>query len=151
MRRLLSLLILPLASVSATEIRDPQAFVAEIYQKLIASDQPGARDYDPPEDVYSPRLKTLFAAEKRRFKGEVGCLDFNFWINAQDYGMLKVTRLTSQSPSADRKIVTAEFLNLGEHEEIHFDFQRIKGRWWLDDVRSQKNPPWTLSELLKCK
>ena len=105
--------------------------------------------YVPPEDIYAPRLDKLIREDKRKSKGEVGCVDFVFWLNAQDW---KITGLaiTSSANGPDRQTVITKFRNSGEPQEMHFDFQRISGRWLLDDARSFSAPPWTLSELLKC-
>jgi hypothetical protein len=135
---------------AATEIVDPAKFVTDVYNRIVATERrsPG---YEPPADIYTPRLKALFAEDKRRANGEVGCMEFDFWTNAQDWGLRNV-RVTSQEvpDHPDRKLVIATFTNLRQPEEIHFDFQKVGGKWLLDDVQSLKKEPWTLSKLLKC-
>jgi len=133
---------------AATRIDDPKTFVTEVYRRLIASESTHS-SYNPPEDIYTPRLETLVREDKRKAKGEVGCLDFDFWLNAQDW---KITRLeiTAIDDGPERKTVISKFRNLGEPQEIHFDFRKNAGRWLLDDVHSLSAPPWTLSEILKC-
>ncbi|HLX45100.1 MAG TPA: hypothetical protein VKR43_16755 [Bryobacteraceae bacterium] len=142
----LSLLsVLPLSA--ATRIEDPKTFVTDVYRRFMA---PSARSpYTPPGDIYTPRLEKLMSDDKRKAKGEVGCLDFVFWLNAQDW---KITSLaiTSSADGPDRQTVITRFRNFGEPQEMRFDFQRISGRWLLDDAHSHSAPPWTLSELLKC-
>lgn len=133
---------------AATRIDDPKSFVSEVYRRLIAS-QSTHSSYTPPEDIYTPRLEKLIREDKRKAKGEVGCLDFDFWINAQDWTITHLT-ITTADDGPDRKTVIAKFRNIGEPQEIHFDFQRNAGRWLLDDVHSLSAPPWTLSEILKC-
>ena len=133
-----------------TRITDPAAFVSEVYRKLASAAR--SDSYDPPDDIYTPRLKALLDDDERRAHGEVGCIDFHFWVNGQDYKIKKV-RVVARGPgeSPDRRLVIATFLNLGDATEIHFDFQRIAGRWQLDDVHGVKpGKPWTLSEILKC-
>jgi Protein of unknown function (DUF3828) len=133
---------------AATRIDDPKTFVTEVYRRLVAS-QSTHSSYTPPEDIYTPRLEKLLREDKRKAKGEVGCLDFDFWINAQDW---KITHLaiTATDDGPDRKTVVSKFRNIGEPQEIHFDFRKSAGRWLLDDVHSMSAPPWTLSEILKC-
>jgi len=130
---------------AATRIDDPKALVTEVYRRLMASPS----SYNPPEDVFTPRLEKLLREDKRKAKGEVGCLDFVFWVNAQDWTITKLT-VTSADRGQDQKTVTTKFLNGGEQQEIHFDFRRTAGRWLLDDVHSVSAPPWTLSEILNC-
>jgi hypothetical protein len=133
---------------AATEILDPAKFVTEVYGHYTAK-RSGV--YDPPTDIYTPRLKALFAEDKRRAGGEVGCIEFDFWINAQDYGLREV-HVTGQDVAGhpDQKLVIATFVNLRQPQEIHFDFRKIGGKWLLDDVHSLKKESWTLSKLLKC-
>jgi hypothetical protein len=133
---------------AATRIDDPKTFVSEVYRRLVAS-QSTHSSYTPPEDIYTPRLEKLLREDKRKAKGEVGCLDFDFWINAQDWTITHLT-ITSTDEGPDRKTVIAKFRNIGEPQEIHFDFRKNAGRWLLDDVHSLSAPPWTLSEILKC-
>ena len=133
---------------AATEINEPASFVSEVYRHLIES-QSNNSSYSPPQDIYTERLSALFRQEARRAKGEVGCLDFDFWVNGQDW-MLKDVTVTSKLLGADREIVIARFRNTGTPEEIHFDFRKSAGRWRLDDVESVKDTKWTLSKILMC-
>jgi hypothetical protein len=136
---------LPLSA--ATRIDDPKVFVTDVYRRFMA---PSTRSpYTPPGDIYTPRLEKLLSDDKRKAKGEVGCLDFVFWLNAQDWKITSLT-ITSSADGPDRQTVITKFRNFGEPQEMHFDFHRISGRWLLDDAHSLSAPPWTLSELLKC-
>jgi len=133
---------------AATRIDDPKAFVTEVFRRLVASESTNY-SYNPPEDIYTARLEKLIRDDKKKSKGEVGCVDFVFWINAQDWKITNVV-ITSVDQGQDKKTVIAKFRNSGEPQEMHFDFQRNAGRWLLDDAHSLSAPPWTLSELLKC-
>lgn len=136
------------ALAAPSKIVDPVMFVAQVLRHFVAA-QSTSNSYQPPEDIYTPRLGKLIRDDKKQAKGEVGCLDFVFWVNGQDWTITKLD-VTGGSASEDRKIVIARFLNIGTPQEIHFDFRRIAGRWLLDDVQSVKEPRWTLSEILKC-
>jgi hypothetical protein len=131
-----------------TQIDDPKTFVTEVYRRLVAA-QSNSSSYSPPEDIYAARLAKLIRDDKQRAKGEVGCLDFIFWVNGQDQKITNLT-ITSTDEGQDRKTVIAKFRNTGDPQEIHFDFRRNGGRWLLDDVHSLTAPPWTLSQILKC-
>lgn len=130
-------------------INDPKNFVAEVYRRLIAAQSAKDRSYTPPDGIYTARLEKLFRDDRRRAKGEVGCLDFEFWVNGQDW-MITNLSITSADAGPQRKTVIAKFLNLGDAQEIHFDFRLSSGRWLLDDVQSVLALRWTLSEILKC-
>jgi hypothetical protein len=131
-----------------TQIDDPKTFVTEVYRRLVAA-QSNSSSYSPLEDIYTARLAKLIRDDKQKAKGEVGCLDFNFWVNGQDWKITNLT-ITSTDEGQDRKTVIAKFRNTGDPQEIHFDFRRNAGRWLLDDVHSLTAPPWTLSQILKC-
>ena len=130
---------------AATAISDPATFVRAVYARLAKGG-----DYSPPEDIYSPRLNTLFAGDKRDAKGEVGRIDFLFWINGQD-GQPSAVKVTT-SPvfgRPDRQIVVAKFIN-GKPQTIDLYFERIGGVWKLDDAISlTPGDEWTLSVILK--
>jgi hypothetical protein len=132
---------------AASQIDDPKNFVTEVYRRFVAAESTHS-SYKPPDDIYTARLGKLLRDDKRRAKGEVGCLDFVFWINAQDWRISQLN--VTADEGRERRTVIAKFLNTGEPQEIQFDFLHNTGRWLLDDVHSVSAPPWTLSEILKC-
>ena len=136
--------IIALSAANPTQIDDPKSFVNEVFRRFSSK-----ASYTPPEDIYTARLGKLIRDDKKNARGEVGCVDFVFWLNAQDWTISKLA-ITSADDGPDRKTVIAKFRNGGEPQELHYDFRRINGRWLLDDVHSMTQPPWTLSELLKC-
>ena len=133
---------------AASRIDDPKNFVMEVYGRFVAA-QSTHHSYTPPDDIYTARLGKLLRDDKRRARGEVGCLDFDFWINGQDWTITNLT-IASEDPGPEQRTVIAKFLNTGDPQEIHFDFRRNAGRWLLDDVHSRMAPLWTLSTILKC-
>lgn len=133
---------------ASSRIDDPTRFVVEVYRRFVAA-QSTSETYVPPGDIFTARLGKLLREDKKRAKGEVGCLDFDFWVNAQDWTITNLT-ITGADAGQDRKTVIAKFLNIRTPQEIHFDFRRNAGRWLLDDVHSALDPKWTLSEILKC-
>jgi hypothetical protein len=149
---LLSLLALgALPAQAATIITAPAAFVRAVYDRL---GQGG--DYIPPEDIYSPRLKALWTDEARDAKGEVGRIDFLFWINGQD-GAPKDVRIKSHPVEGrpDRQIIEVNFRNSDKPrpQDLQFYFERLAGAWKLDEVISagagDVGENWTLSTILK--
>jgi hypothetical protein len=141
-------------SAAPTRISDPVSFVAEVYQHFLKAQSTGG-SYTPPQDIFTARLSKLVRDDLTRSKGEVGCLDFEFWVNGQDWKIANL-KVAIGTAGKDRQTVIAKFLNLGVPEEIHFEFRRIgaagkdEGRWLLDDAHSLKDPRWTLSDILKC-
>jgi len=130
---------------AATKIDDPVKFVQGVYQKMAADP-----NYLEPQDIYTPRLAALFALDKKEAGGEVGRIDFGFWVNAQDWELhdVKVSALPVEG-TKDREVVVAKFKNIDRKEEIHFYFENGKDGWKLDDARSVGADAWTLSLILK--
>jgi hypothetical protein len=142
------------ASVSAAEeargVDDPLAFVTAHY----AAYQRQAAGPDEPAHAYSPRLRALFAdyaAWTARHEDLVGSLDFDWWVNAQDW-VLEDLRISERREGANRRIVSARFRNAGRPDEVRFVFVRQGGRWFLDDAiegTGSGEGGWTLSALLR--
>ncbi len=138
-----------LSASAATKIDDPEAFVRDVYSRYLAAEK-AHHNYDPPDDIYSRRLRALMDEDKRRAKGEVGCIEFDFWINGQDSQLKNVTVTSRAVPGKDdRRIVTATFTNF-RPQQNEFEFQRVDGKWLIDEVRSLRGEKWVLSKILKC-
>src|SRR5215472_532382 len=138
-------LALPLTAHAATRIDDPEKFVRGVYAQFEKQ-----HDYHEPDDVYSDRLKSLFALDSKEAGGEVGRIDFDPWTNSQDFVIRSVhvySQATENAPS--RRIVRATFKNIGTAEDIRFYFEQTKEGWKLDDMRSVGKESWTLSLILK--
>jgi hypothetical protein len=144
--------VAPHRAAAATAPRAPEAMVAQVYHRLIAAED-GSHGYGPPETFYSPRLKALVAGARRAAKGEAACgLDFIFWFNGQDDRITQLVVTRGPTTPAGRTTVTATFHNVDDPEKIVFDFQKIGGRWLLDDAHSLAgDSQWTFSRLLQCK
>jgi hypothetical protein len=81
----------------------------------------------------------------------VGSLDFDWWINAQDWELHEVA-LTERANGPNRRTIVARFRNIDRREEISFLFVRIGRRWYLDDAvqgSGHGGDGWTLSALLR--
>jgi hypothetical protein len=142
----------PHPAAAAPAPRAPEAMVAEVYHRLIAAES-GSEGYGPPEDIYTPRLTALVAAARRKAKGEAACgLDFIFWFNGQDDRITQLVVTRGPTTPAGHTTVTATFHNMDDPEKIVFDFQKVGGRWLLDDAHSLVgDSQWTFSRLLQCK
>ncbi len=153
----------PVASAAAAVtggVTDPLRFVKAAYrldgQSPDRPAPPEMLDQDKPE--YSPRLRALFAIQQREHgKDEVGRLDMDIFTGTQD-GELKDIRVVSAEVEyavPPRRIVTATFTNMGRPTTMHFYFERMGAKWFLDDIATPGNgkpddmPAWTLSLILK--
>ncbi len=128
---------------AATKIDDPLKFVKQIYTTTV-----GKRP--EPDDIYTPRLDALFKLDSKEAGGEVGRIDFSFWMNAQDGTISNVVVTKAPVENApNRMVVIAKFKNEKTPNEIHFYFEKTAAGWKLDDARSLLGEQWTLSLILK--
>lgn len=139
----------PLTALSAPTppITDPKAFIANVYHGIHMEN-----GYGVPDDVFTPHLAALFADMDRDTpKGEVGRLDFYFWVNGNDWELKEDAVVTAEPVEGNpgRQVITAKFVTIGHPQEMHFYFQRVGHRWLIDEVRSALPDMWTLSTVLK--
>ena len=137
-------------AAAARGVEDPVAFVRGVYEAYRAEPD-GAPD--DPVFAYSNRLRLLFDAYQAwaaRHDDLVGPLDFDWWINAQDW-QLGPVEVAEEERGEDRRIVVARFTNAGRAEVNRFRFIRQHRRWFLDDVVNGDGHAngWVLSELLR--
>lgn len=138
-----SLAVAATATQAATKIDDPLKFVKTIYTTTVGKKP-------EPDDIYTPRLDALFKLDSKEAGGEVGRIDFSFWMNAQDGAISGVTVTKADVENApNRMVVIAKFKNEKTPNEIHFYFEKTAAGWKLDDARSLLGEQWTLSLILK--
>ena len=136
-------LIVPHVALAGTMIDDPVKFVRAQYASVVGKKP-------EPDDIYTPRLNALFELDTKEAGGEVGRIDFDFWMNGQDGTISRVVISKKDVENdKDREIVVAKFKNEKTPNEIHFYFERTAKGWKLDDVRSLEGDPWVLSLVLK--
>jgi hypothetical protein len=130
---------------AATMIADPADFVRAVYARLAKGG-----NYILPEDIYSPRLNTLWAGKDRDTHGSFRRVDSLFWINDLDGRPHSVqVKGSSVVGRPDRQIVVATFVHK-KQQMIDFYFERINGEWKVDDeVSLTPGNEWTLSVILK--
>jgi Protein of unknown function (DUF3828) len=138
-------LVLAAGSAHAETAGDPARAIGDVYQAY----QAAQANHDVPKlrGVYSRRLKRLLDADHP--KGEIGRLDFDFFVDGQDFEITNL-HITPVSQSAAKAQVRAAFDNLGRASDLLFDMVHEGGHWVVDDVRSTSpKRRWTLSKILK--
>ncbi len=129
-------------------VADPEAFVRATYDRYA-----GSRETTPPEGALSPRLKSLVERDRQESAGEIGRLDFDYWVNGQDYELSEI-EVASEPGTDERRVVVARFRNFDRPQVSRFEFVRTDGRWYLDEVRNDgtagdDGSGWVLSRLLE--
>ncbi|MBV9755329.1 MAG: DUF3828 domain-containing protein [Hyphomicrobiales bacterium] len=142
---LLILLIVNSFTVRAEDARDPLTLIRSIYGAYTSSAEGPDLDL---KRLYSHRLKALVDAdEKATPAGEVGALDFDVFVDGQDWKLSKVKIFLMSKSSAHAK-VRATFVNFKNPEEIVFDLVEENDQWHIDEVSSmKKGRRWVLSKI----
>ena len=126
-------------------VKDPMASMRALYAGLEKDDFNG----DLP---MSQRLRALMLLDTRETgKGEVGRIDFDYFVNGQDSKVSHV-QLTSRDVdnAPGRRIVVVRFMNFDKQMENHYFWEKTKNGWVLDDVRGiDGEGGFVLSLLLK--
>ncbi len=133
-----------LAAAGAADVfaASAQTAVDYITERYADAPEPGA------QARYSPRIEKLWAqCRKREKKTGDPCMDFDIWVNAQDWEIknLKVD-LLKDDPAATT--VLASFDNFDRHENINFRLLKDKKGWMVDEIATGCD---TLSSVLEGK
>jgi hypothetical protein len=136
-------LLLPGTALAAT-YQSPEALLQSIYASYDTGEFP-----DDAEEIYSQRLKNLFALDRERTpEGEIGALDFDPFVNGQDYELTNV-EIGAPQVSGQAAHATVSFDNFGDRNVLAIDMVQEADGWKVDDVASTTGEfQWKLSEIL---
>jgi Protein of unknown function (DUF3828) len=142
---LLALLATALAAGAVrAQAQGPADVIRAIY-KIYETSQ----DAQPPAGVFSKRLQKLIDDDRKQTPAdEVGRLDFDVFVNGQDWQLSELTITEASPPQGNHARVIAKFRNSGEPNEIAFEMVKEDSRWVIDDVASLLKPRWTMSKIL---
>lgn len=135
---------LALTSLAAAQTYDtPKALLEAFYQPYLTGE---FADDDTP--FRSERLNGLYEEDaKRTPDGELGALDFDPYIDGQDF---EITKLEIGEPaiSGDTATVDVSFDNFEKPTKLTYDLVKENGGWRIDDVVSEDPEyPYRLSEI----
>ncbi|MDV3250367.1 YbjP/YqhG family protein [Devosia sp. BK] len=146
MRRLLALsgLFLALVAPAAAQPFDtPEALLEAFYAPYLTDDFP-----ENEESFRSAALNALYEADAESTpEGEMGALDFDPYIDGQDY---QIANLEIGEPvyGGDTATVVVSFTNFDEPVEITYDLVNENGGWVIDDLEGQNGEfAYRLSEI----
>jgi Protein of unknown function (DUF3828) len=113
------------------------AFVTDIYNGYKGNDSPGhALDSEPViRRYFEPSLATLMIKDQKRAakRGEVGTLDFDPFVNAQDWGISAFDIAVSDT-APGQAVATVKFSNQGKPAVVSLDLVTIKNEWRIRDI-----------------
>jgi len=146
-RTILILAALVVSSIPALAYDTPQALLTALYEPYFKGD---SFDWTKWDDAIfrSKALNALFAKDKKEAGDGVGRLDFDPYIDGQDY---VITGLKIAAPKIDGSTATDEvtFKNMDLPEDLTFTLVKEPGGWKIDDVVSRsKDNPYSLKAIM---
>lgn len=112
----------------AENYTDPKALLEALYAGYMPPNE------FPPDqsNLQSERLNGLFAKDQEEADGEIGRIDFDPFVNGQDY---QITNLLIGEPylAGGKAVVKVTFDNMGTAQEIGFLLVNEDG-WKVDDA-----------------
>jgi hypothetical protein len=99
--------------------------------------------------IYSKRLQSLIAEDRKEADGGEGKIDWNVFVNGSDYRITEanVDLISKDDQQAE---VKATFKNFGDPQQVIFVLVKEDGRWAIDDVRStMPGKLWSMSDTLE--
>jgi len=130
MRYLAFLALLLVASpVFAAGYSEPKALVEALYAGYLPPNE-----FPPDISVLqSKRLNDLYDADSKEANGEIGRIDFDPFINGQDYDVSKV-EIGEPLVAAGKALVKVNVVNFGQPDEFGLLLVKEADGWKVDDV-----------------
>jgi hypothetical protein len=137
-----------LAPSLAATFDTPEALLKQLYVPYTSGDNFNWDNWDDAQ-FRDKHLNDLFAADLKEANGDVGRLDFDPYIDGQDY---EIKDLKFGTPQIKGDVATVEvtFTNFGDPDDLTFTLVKEDGGWKIDDVVSKGNEyPYSLKEIME--
>ena len=135
MRRLAlvpALLLALVAPALAQPYETPEALLEAFYEPYFTDDFP---EFEA--EFRSEALNALYDADAENTpEGEMGALDFDPYIDGQDFDLADLV-IGEPQQVGDRATVDVTFTNFGEPRHIVYDLVYENGGWRIDDVAGE--------------
>lgn len=127
--------LLPLLALSVSAFATAKESPEQIVQKLYdAYFQPSVQENSATfEDYASAELKALFAKDEKLAGGEIGCIDYDFIIQGQDYEAEEIKR-TLKIKTLDNHRVEAKFQNFNTPATVIYQFACTENQCQITDL-----------------
>ena len=147
-RFLLALVALALTAFPAFAFDTPKDLLTALYAPYSKGDSFDWSKWDETK-FRSKHLNALFAKDLKEAKGDVGRLDFDPYVDGQDYQItgLKIGDATITGTTAK---VEVTFKNFDTAEDLMFTLVKESDGWKVDDVvSSSKDNPYSLKAIME--
>jgi hypothetical protein len=151
MRKLLLALALVIAGAVpafAAGFDTPKALLEMLYSPYAQGDDFDWSTWDEAR-FRSAHLNALFDKDAKEADGEIGRLDFDPYIDGQDYQIGKLV-IGEPAIKGDTATVEVTFTNFDLAEDLTFTLVKEKDGWKIDDVVSHnKDFPYSLKAIME--
>ncbi len=148
MRRLaLALVALAATIFPAFAYDTPKALLEALYAPYKAGDSFDWSTWDEAK-LRSKELNDLFAKDLKEANGDMGRLDFDPYIDGQDY-VLSDLKIGDATIAGDTAKVEVTFKNMDSAEDLMFTLVKEADGWKIDNVASSsKEYPYDLKAIM---
>jgi hypothetical protein len=131
----ISLAVALVAPATRAADSSAQSFVQAIYDQYKGKDAKGVEltGNAAVRRYFAPGLAALIIKDRRQARGEVGKLDADPFIDAQDWEIDDVN-VTLRDVAADKAIATVSFTNLGERQTVVLELVKLKQDWRIANI-----------------
>ena len=134
------------ASIAAAPVvfDTPRALLDYAYKPYATGDF-----QDDNEVLYTKKLNSLFAAaEAATPDDDVGPVDFDVFVNGQDYQLTDLV-IGDPTPEGEGVMVPVALKNFGTPQSLVFHLTKEGGGWKINDIEClTPDSPWKLTDLL---
>jgi hypothetical protein len=132
----LGALALALAVQPAAADDEAKRLLEGIYKTYVGSTATGL-DYHTEAKArrtFTPDTVRLFVRDWREAKGEVGRLEFDPFVNGQDFEV-SAYAVSVEGTGPDQARAQVQITNMGKREVVIHDLQRTANGWRIHDIR----------------
>lgn len=132
------------ATLPALAFDTPRALIEAVYAPYLSDQIP-----DDESAWRSAGLNALYKADEDRTpEGEMGALDFDPYVDGQDFQLADLV-IDEPAIEGDKATVKVTFTNMGEPREMLYSLVLEADGWKVDDLESLSGEyPYRLSEIL---
>lgn len=147
-RLLLALFAVAVTAFSAFAFDTPDALLKALYTPYSKGDDFDWSKWDEAQ-FRSKHLNDLFAKDLKEADGENGRLDFDPYIDGQDY-VITDLKFGDAQITGDTATVEVTFKNMDSPEDLTFTLVKEADGWKVDDVVSHnKDYPYSLKAIME--
>ena len=147
-RLLLALVAFGVTALPAFAYDTPKALLEAVYAPYEKGDSFNWDNWDETQ-FRSKELNELFAKDLKEADGEVGRIDFDPYVDGQDY-QISDLKFGDATITGDTAKVEVTFKNFEMEEDMVFTLVKEADGWKIDDVNSKGGAdPYDLKDIMK--